>query len=370
MFFVVLPLVGFSFAMTHEEKKTKKKNPPNKTDLFYARLPPSLVPSYNGIALTYSYFVNVTATTSLGSGTQTRSMKLPLRVVCFSRIDSIDLQHPPLQVLKILGGHHHVVLSNHEDLVGVTAIDSDDLRGRLALARVSDELYPSEWLSLLQPHHRQPFVSSSYDLPQRFLHESCAEFFACAHEHSRTFNIGTKDRILVDWKTSHAVVQIGSDQVVEGVLDFSTATARTYRVHVSLERREVVKASLLKESRKGFAAQGECRVADWVECDVRNAIRVPVRLRVPPNAPQTFSTEWVSVRWVLRMVIWCHAQDCSSGDTSSEYPALFDDHESIPADEDMVRVDWELDVPLVVVSPSTLEGLRAFEPSMDSFVLA
>jgi hypothetical protein len=53
-----------------------------------------------------------------------------------------------------------------------------------------------------------------------------------------------------------------------------------------------VKASLLLPERQNFASLADTKVADSIDLDARNALRLPVSLRVPHTAVQTFSTEW------------------------------------------------------------------------------
>ncbi len=290
-----------------------------------------------------------------------------------SRLEALDLSHTPLQVLRVSGSHRHVRLVHPDDVYGSLALDSDELRGRVALARASGEPLPSEWVSLLPLHHQQPFVASSLDLPAEFSQEASSEFFARAFEHARVFNITTRSGTLVDWRMAHSMAYVGQTTLVAGELDFAASTVRCCRAHVSLERREVVKASLLRAERQCFAALVEAKAVDHVELDTRNALRLAVRLNLPPTAVQTFVTDWLSVRWVLKFV-FLYAPDgngSSSGEnagTSSAHVSfLWDDEEPMPDESELQRVEWELDLPLVATQECR-EALR-FDESSDSMVL-
>jgi hypothetical protein len=132
----------------------------------------------------------------------------------------------------------------------------------------------------------------------------------------------------------------------------------THRVEIALERREIVASSLLRAERQAFASLTDVHVADHVELDVRNALRLPVTLEFPPTPVQTFSTEWVTVRWVIKLTV-------VSGRNAAK--GLIDISAPVPDESELVRVDWDLDVPVVVIKES-LEELR-LEPSVDNMVL-
>ncbi len=259
----------------------------------------------------------------------------PLSPFARSRLDALDLNHTPLQVLRVGGSsHRHVRLVHPDDVYGSVALDSDELRGRA-----------------------------------EFAHEASSEFFARAVEHARVFNVATRSGTLVDWRMAHSMAYIGSSTVVAGELDFTVSTVRCCHVHVALERREVVKASLLRPERQCFAALVEAKVADFVELDARNALRLAVRLNLPPTAVQTFVTDWVSVTWVLKFVFLCAPDSGGStaGADGGRAALMWGDDEPMPDESDLQRVEWELDVPLVV----TLECRDAlrFDESADSIAL-
>lgn len=200
-----------------------------RADLFYARLPEVLAPSYRGHVVSYIHTLLVTA--QLGRTLPPRELRLPLRVHCFSQLKALDLERTPLQVLQLSDIHHSRKLVSHNgDVFGAQDIDSDEQRALLAMARVSEELCPSEWLLLLPAHHRDPLVAARTNVPVLCEREAAAEFFGRAHLHPRTYRIATRDETIVEWRMPHTMLVAGINEELSGTLDFSCATLRCYQL--------------------------------------------------------------------------------------------------------------------------------------------
>lgn len=105
----------------------------------------------------------------------------------------------------------------------------------------------------------------------------------------------------------------------------------------------------------------DVKVYEQRDVDARNALRLPITLPFPDHAVQTFSTDWVTVRWVVKFAFVCCIERVAPG-------TLLDLNVSIPPDDQCLRLDWELDVPLVVV-PQSAELLLKLEPSAETMTL-
>ncbi len=321
------------------------------TYLFYAQLPYELVPSFRGSSFKFVYFVSVLV--QVGQEKH-RVLKVPFRVLRKSRIDGIDLDKPPLEPLKLGRAHGCITLSHPDDMFGFTEVADATMRGRIELARaaVEESGGATEWALTLPPHHC-PLLQEA-DFVRQMAEERSAKFFERANGHGRAFAIQSKQFVVVDWRMDHSVLAL--DDSVKGVLDFSRGEVMCYRAHMALLMREIVRA-VRDEPEKTID-----HVVDELDRDTFNAWTLPVCFHLPTDHTQTFSTKYLSVRWVIKFVFYCGKQRINAA-ADEEIHSL-----ATKAESALDKIEWELDVPLVVIGPSLPQFLVG-EPAGVGLVL-
>lgn len=302
-------------------------------DVFYVQLPFDLVPSCRG-CVKYSYFISISV--QFGKDVP-KVLKVPFKVVCRSLVDSIKLDSPPLQPLKVLHNHKPIILS-HPDVFGFVEISDDIARGRLAIADASEDHDTPEWAMLLPAHHC-PLIMDG-DFVREVSEERSSTFFQKAHSLSKNFCIKANELVLVEWRMKHTVFHLGSQDGVSGMLDFGSATCRCYRIHAALVRRSVTKLGFNESKASVFD-----HVVDEIDLDTFNALSIPVSFHLPKNETQTFSCSWLSNFWAIKFVFLC-SQYSIDDDENVDEDELY--HESIPPENEMDRIEWELDIPVVI----------------------
>jgi hypothetical protein len=322
--------------------------------LFYVQLPFDLIPSFRGSAFQYFYFASISVT--IGQS-EHKVIKVPFRVLRRSRTEGIDLEHPPLEPLKLGRMHGCITLSHPDDVFGFVELADDVARGRVELARAFGEDEGgggTEWALLLPPHHC-PLLKDA-DYVREMSDGRAAKFFERAHSQGRAFAIQSKSNVVVDWRMDRTVYLLGEQ--VKGTLDFNRGQVACHRVHMALLRREIVRGSL---SANGKDLELDY-VVDELDRDTFNALKIPVVFHLPPDHSQTFSTKSFAVRWMVKFVFYC---------AKNRMDPLHDEeiHELAAVDEaDLDRIEWELDVPFAVIGaeiPTHLLG----EPSGSGVVV-
>lgn len=296
--------------------------------LYYVQLPRDLVPSFRGQALKYFYFISIAVTVG---ASEHRVLRLPFRVLRHSRVESLHLEDTLLEPLKLGRIHGTLTLTHPEDVFGFVELEDEVSRGRVYLARAQDdEIEPVEWALVLPPHHCP--LSRDADFVQETSLGRAAVFFDKAVSSKRKYSICSGKDVVVEWHMDHSMLYLGN--AVTGAFDFSQGRVYCHRLHVALKRREIV--------RDGSGKQVAMidHVVDELDLDVYNALHVPVTLCFPDDYAQTFSTRYLSVRWVLQFVFFCSKELI---DEENDDEILV----HVP-DEDLNRIQWELDVPVIV----------------------
>ena len=319
--------------------------------LFYAQLPFDLIPSFRGTAFQYFYFVSISVTVGQQ---QHKVLKVPFRVLRKSRIDGIDLANPPLEPLKLGRAHGCITLTHPDDVFGFVELADAVSRGRVDLARAWEDEHGGtiEWALLLPPHHCP--LLKEVDYVRETSEERAYKFFERAHLQGKAFAIQSKNNIVVDWKLDRSVFLLGDN--VRGVLDFSRGQVACYRVHMALIRREIVRDV---HGKKDLELD---YVVDELDRDTFNTMSLPVSFHLNTDHAQTFSTKTFAVRGVIKFVFHC-AKQILNPSQDEEIHEL-----AVQEDADLDRIEWELDVPFVVIGrllPRHLVG----EPSGAGIVL-
>jgi hypothetical protein len=256
-----------------------------------------------------------------------------------SRIDSINDLSQGMEPLKLGRSLGCITLCHPDDVFGFVELVDDVARGRVELARAAQEEFGgTEWALLIPPHH-SPLLKEM-DYVRTSSEERSAKFFERAHAQGRVFAIQSKQHVVVDWKLDASCFMLGD--CVRGVLDFSRGQVACYRVHMALLRREVVKAQQLALSKKDLELD---YVVDELDRDSFNAITLPVSFHLTRDHAQTFSTKSFAVRWIIKFVFYCAKQPMKvQFDEEVHARAVVDESE-------LDRIEWELEVPFVVVGP-------------------
>ncbi len=290
---------------------------------------------------------------SLGQDRQ-RVLKVPFRVLRKSRIDGIDLERPPLEPLKLGRAHGCITLAHPDDMYGFVEVADPVARARIELARAAVEETggATEWALTLPPHHC-PLLQEA-DYVRQMAEERSAKFFERAHVHGRAYAIQSKQYVVVDWRMDHSILNLGD--AVKGCLDFSRGEVACYRAHMALLLREVVPASA------GEPERTIDHVVDELDRDTFNAWSIPVCFHFPADHAQTFATKYLAVRWVIKFVFYCGRQRINAA-ADEEVHAL-----AARPQSELDQIEWELDVPVVVIGPSLPQFLVG-EPAGVGLVL-
>jgi len=124
-------------------------------------------------------------------------------------------------------------------------------------------------------------------------------------------------------------------ECIRGRLDFSSRSCQY--VVVALEQRQDIEADVLIDTRKEFPILRRI----WeIRQDTSNVLQLPICFEVPANAGESFGTAWIRVKWTLVFQFVLHGG---------------------------VKVDWELDVPIVVIQtppklPAPKQATMLFTP--------
>eukprot|EP00698_Gefionella_okellyi_P016461 TRINITY_DN4709_c0_g1_i1.p1 TRINITY_DN4709_c0_g1~~TRINITY_DN4709_c0_g1_i1.p1 ORF type:complete len:198 (-),score=49.32 TRINITY_DN4709_c0_g1_i1:105-698(-) len=115
----------------------------------------------------------------------------------------------------------------------------------------------------------------------------------CNEQASRMYNIRTDEKLVGRFVLTQSAFHVGD--TVEGTIDFSNAELKCHQVAAVLEMHEVVAPALVTSAMR--------RVVEYDQLHdlTANALTTHMTLHIPRDAPATFQTDIVEVKWLLRI---------------------------------------------------------------------
>ena len=314
------------------------------------RLPPGVPPTYRGSVARYAYHVTFVATYSLApeddATTRTETLRVPLRVLAGTA--------DPAAAAAAAG-------SAAEDLWSVSTA------GPVPAPWSRDENgTPRHPSSPLGTHLGTPTSPRAADLgPESPGSPLAAAAFrrrlfdaSSTPTRARGFNINLDDGThLLRVLPREPLPRIEPGTTVSGVLDLTAAAGdlRCVRADASLETRETVDVRSKRgegmgpEGLEAAEAAGEALVLPkvWAETTEHTAgtLRTHFSLATPPEAPPTFHTARVALRWVLRFEFWAAPAD---GDGRRDGNR---DRDRDRDRCDAMKVEWTMPVEMASAAP-------------------
>jgi hypothetical protein len=232
-------------------KDLKLKPGESKFVFFTCFLPPDLPPSYNGTTVKYVYGVTVAARKSPKS--QTQMVKVPFRV------------------LNPASGLKRTIFN----------VDS-----QFEYNIVIKEIKPG-------------FVEKGREASRDFLpqEKNMKKTINALYEKGAvpvSININKNESLIVKFTVNRTVFQLGDD--IKGIFNFCDSKSACYQVSVTLDYEEIVEPKVLRAGRSQRIVRNT--VNEFHEY-THNTLKTSFFFSLPPDAPQYFSTDLVSVKWML-----------------------------------------------------------------------
>jgi len=278
------------------------KHGESKTVSISCQLPPDLPPSYSGTTIKYFYFANLVAQKTIKDEPQT--MKFRFKVINPTSGISVT----KLKDLRVFNYHTQI-----------TELKENQL----------DQDWSEKPELVIKDSHTKNTINALFK----------------KHGHTVSININKGQHRLVRFSIEKTVFQLGD--VIKGIFDFTENVIPCYQVSVILQVEEEIDPKVANPIRSQLTVK---KVINQLHECSHETLKTYFSFYIPVDAAQSFQTELVTLRWVLRFeFITAMTWDDRKGEKNIDYTP-----------KQVEVLNWTLPIRVLVPSFPLQSNLKLF----------